>query len=61
MPKTYTFHARNVYVFIAKRIRFARDSYTLHSARVYILSGTPTFYPFGRKHVQPSTSLLYEK
>ncbi len=29
--KTYTFHARNVYVSDAKRIRFTHQTYTLHS------------------------------
>ncbi len=29
--KSYTFRERNVYVSRPKRIRFARDTYTLHS------------------------------
>ena len=41
MPKTYTFHARNVYVFIAKRIRFACDTYTSHSEGVYVSFAFP--------------------
>gem|GEM_PF-6862335 len=61
MPKTYTFHAQNVYVFIAKRIRFTRDRYTLRSAKVYALSSALTFFPFGGNHAQPSTSLLHNK
>ena len=41
MPKTYTFHARNVYVFTAKRIRFTRDMYTFRPSRVYVAGKRP--------------------
>ena len=42
MPKTYTFHARNVYVFTAKRIRFACDTYTFGGEELYVLPRQPT-------------------
>ena len=35
--KTYTFHAQDVYVFTAKRIRFHRQTYTFCSRYVYVL------------------------
>ena len=41
VPKTYTFHPRNVYVFTAKRIRFTRDTYTLRPSRVYVAGKRP--------------------
>ena len=43
MPKTYTFHAQDVYVFTAKRIRFTRDTYTFRPSRVYVSGKRP--YP----------------
>ena len=32
--KTYTFHSQNVYVFIARRIRFSYETYTFYSGKV---------------------------
>ena len=46
MPKTYTFHAQDVYVFTAKRIRFTRDTYTFRSGRQYVWLFHPQSYPF---------------
>lgn len=47
--KTYTFCARNVYVFIVKRIPFAHETYTLHSDKLYLMAGLPQRECFKRR------------
>ena len=36
LGKTYTFHAQDVYVFTAKRIRFTHDTYTFGRGKVHV-------------------------
>ena len=44
--KTYTFHGQNVYVFIARRIRFVWDRYISRLGKLYVSLLYPQSYPF---------------